>query len=157
MIMQVGNKKVTKIMVGNHVIYDKEIQDASWIECPDLGGSTDFRAGDYLLLAKYDEIAGTMAIQNSSRFSGTYTSTASNHLVLTLPKGFAFDVGNPTTGSFYDQQSGSNNMLQCPITYTQNQMFASFRMMYSNGGIYTYMPESTSKGIGVFKVKRSDT
>lgn len=156
MDMLVGNRRVTKIIAGGQVIYDRRIQESSWIECPDVGTSDDFKTDEYLLLAKYNDAEKTMTIQNGSRFSGNYTSRATDHLVLTLPKGFVFDEGNPTTGEFYDPQSGSNYILQCPLTYKEGQMFANFRMMYTNGGNFFYRPETTSKGTSIFKVKRSD-
>ncbi|WP_258115656.1 hypothetical protein [Levilactobacillus yiduensis] len=130
MEMRIGNQKVTKMLIGGQVLYDKKIQDASWIECPNDGGDQDFKG---LTLMKWDSATNTARFKSNATVEVPkyYTlANALNRLAITLPDGFEF-LGNDSSMQFnYHYSSIGTSSESYNVTFEKNRLWVRL----TNGG-----------------------
>lgn len=121
MDMLVGNRRITKIIAGGRVVWDRKIQDSSWIECPDEGRpSADFIG---LTIFKYNSKSGQAIFKSEAKCSVASGSVV-NALAITLPEGFYFSTDNPETVKIY---TPTLSVINAPITFDGNRATVTFK------------------------------
>lgn len=122
-MINLDGKRVSKLMIGNVVIYEAADPRTTWLELKnDSDGVTSFKGQ---LLMNYDENTGT-AIMKGSRFVTTKTDLKKS-LFFELPNGYAFDLSRcDKTISMFSSSDGVNRMKYVEeLTYLGNRCYVN--------------------------------
>ncbi|AYM03560.1 hypothetical protein D8911_11405 [Levilactobacillus brevis] len=141
---------VSKITLGGQVLYDRGIQDSSWIECPDEGTEgQDFKG---LTLMKWDSTTNTARFKSSATvvMPSNYTpNDPISRLAITLPNGYEF-ADNADSSVFYKHYSSlgvSKNSYN--ISTNGNKLFVKLRNNDINANHF-YLCEISSNSVVSF-------
>lgn len=113
---------VSKITLGDQVLYDRDVQNSAWLECPDNGvEGQDFKG---LTLMKWDRETNTARFKSSANVEAPkYTTTnLKNRLAITLPDGYKF-LENSSKLLFYGHYSSVGiKRNEFPVSIDGNQL-----------------------------------
>ncbi|MGJ3947086.1 hypothetical protein [Levilactobacillus brevis] len=156
MTLLVGNKEVTKILIGTDE-FSKINYEGTWLECPDEGiEGQDFKGKTIM---KWDAATNVATFKSNATVDlPSYYTPASpaSRLAITLPKGFRF-LDNGTTATFYGHYSMlgiatqsakisvKGDKLYCQVTNNYQNSNPIFLCKITSDGLITFDSETTFK------------
>lgn len=136
---------VSKIYLGDQTLYDREVANSSWIECPNIGAKKDFVG---LTIMQWDKASKTATFRSNALCMLSAIDTASAaRIAIGLPFGFKFSIENPSTTKIY---SPSMMTIDAPTVYQGNIMTVSFADTASAPRTYGLSEASSRTSDGLF-------
>lgn len=126
-MINIGGKKVSKMMIGNVVVYEATDPRTTWLELKNDGDGVTSFSGQ--LLMNYDENTGK-TIMKGSRFVTTNTDLEKS-LFFELPNGYAFDLSRcDKTIPMFSSSDGFNHKLYvAELSYSENKCYVNARSL----------------------------
>lgn len=139
---------ISKITLAGQVLYDRDVQNSAWLECPDEGEAGDFSG---LTLMKWDSTTKTARFKSNAKVqvSAYYTiSDPKKRLTITLPTGYHF-VEDAKTAVFYNAYAGYDYTSNPYKISTEGaKLYAQLTNNYQNANyFYVCVPSTNGSAI----------
>jgi len=117
-MIQIGDKKVTKMIVGGNIMVN---QEDAWLEC-EVGP----RFSGIPILMHYDKASGTTTLIGRVEFDWALTDGAFTQTLLTLPDGYHFTSIDPNFPIAVAGVTISSNPAIFNVSYQDGRLIGNF-------------------------------